>query len=104
MNMKIQDFIDNILEPRLDNTRHTLAIKGKEYANNQDVFHNFNKGAAIDNISPERCLWDYMRKHLVSLQDLIEDPNTRTPEKTDEKIGDVICYLILLEGLLKQSQ
>ena len=46
-----------------------------------------------------------MLKHEVSVLDLVEwsesEPTRITEELIDEKIGDNINYLILLEGMLK---
>lgn len=101
--MTKEDFTKTILEPRLKKTRELLTSKGDEYAATNNVFHNFIKGAAIDKITPERCLWDYMRKHLVSVQDMIEDSENFSMPQISEKIGDIICYLILLEALFSEQ-
>jgi len=54
----------------------------------------------VDDETPERALWGMAKKHLVSVTDLIHGRAEVTPERIDEKIGDMINYLILLEGLL----
>jgi len=45
-----------------------------------------------------------MVKHLVSVFDLIEGRIPTSQEMIDEKIGDMINYLILLEAVLKEKE
>lgn len=51
-------------------------------------------------------MYGMMFKHAVSVMDLIEwiesNPEKITGDIVDEKIGDNINFLILLEGMLKQ--
>ncbi len=96
-------FTDKILRPRLDAIHELFADKSVEYASDKNIFENFTQGARMDNITPQKCLWDYMRKHLVSIKDMIDNPHKTTPEKASEKIGDVILYLITLEGMIIEN-
>jgi hypothetical protein len=118
-----------ILERRLRLTREVLGSKEKEYANNTDRFHNFHVIAGILECTPAEALIGPMSKHIFSVIDILVaqefDPwlfenmikhiNKRikrlerqssmksqnlTIKYIDEKIGDTINYLILLEGLL----
>jgi len=96
---KFQKVVSN----RLADIQKTLIIKGAEYIRNNDPFHNFNKSARRRNITPEEALYGMLEKHLVSLDDIIEDikKGIITPLPiAQEKIKDTITYLILLEGLL----
>ncbi len=93
---------NTIVERRLTIIRRTLIHKAKEYASDENRFHNFDVAARMDGITPEQALLGMMRKHEVSVRDLINDPNSATNELINEKIGDNINYLILLEGLLRQ--
>ena len=93
-----------ILQRRLSLIGGTLACKAEEYATH-DRFHNFKRAASMDNETPERALKGMWKKHLVSVFDMIDKLDkgiTPTPELIDEKIGDSINYLILLEGLLRK--
>ncbi len=93
-----------VLENRLKKTKEILMKKEKEYAKGGDRYHNFRRAAMKDGITPEKALQNFMRKHEVSVDDLVDacetDPSKITRELIDEKIGDNINYLILLEGLL----
>lgn len=97
---------DAVVESRLDSIRRVLAGKAKEYATGADRFHNFNLAARIANTTPESALMGMRLKHEVSVMDLVEIASSRPGDLTeamvDEKIGDDINYLILLEGMLKK--
>ena len=43
------------------------------------------------------------QKHLVSVMDLVHGKLKSEPVMVDEKIGDMINYLILLEAVLKEE-
>jgi hypothetical protein len=98
--IKFADCIEN----RIHNIREVLLAKAEEYATEDNRFHNFDVAARILNITPEHALQGMMLKHIVSVFDLVEwagtDTNMLTEQIIDEKIGDTINYLILLEGLL----
>jgi hypothetical protein len=91
---------NEIIERRLDLIEDTLTKKAAEYAINDDRLHNFNKAAAFTSKSREECLWGMALKHLVSVTDIIDKVSVgELPSKhlLDEKIGDLINYLCLLE-------
>lgn len=90
---------DDIVLTRTNKIKETLSNKAKEYASNENRFHNFDTAAKMNKTTPERELWNFMTKHLVSVQDMVKDPEKVTTAMVNEKIGDVINYLILLEGL-----
>lgn len=97
---------DTIVERRINKIKEVLSSKAKEYATESDRFHNFRVAGRIHGCSPERALKGMMIKHEVSVLDLIDlcdtNPDNLTIEIVEEKIGDNINYLILLEGLLKE--
>ena len=95
-----------ILEDRIASIRSTLSTKADEYATTWDVLHNFRAGASFTMLSMETTLWGFMTKHLVSLRDMIQSRQVKqyTMEQWDEKIGDTINYLILLEAIVKEQK
>jgi len=99
--MQTQRFIA-ILERRLATTRETFMKKNKEYGIG-DVFHNFKVAARIDNTTPIKALRGFDLKHRVSVQDMVDNPHIVTEAMIDEKIGDCIVYLCILEGLLRET-
>lgn len=101
---------DAILSRRFDLTKKVLAKKRQEYANPmntvfEDRFHNFGRAAAIMRTTKEQALIGMFSKHLVSILDIVERFGYDKPseEMVEEKIGDAINYLILLEGMLKEG-
>lgn len=85
-----------------------FGSKEKEYMRNGSRFHNFETAARLDNISPEQALSGMWNKQIVSVKDLINDL-ARTGEIPSiayiyEKIGDVINYMLLLNGLIEQRR
>jgi hypothetical protein len=89
-----------LLEERILKIRSVLANKADEYATTKDRLHNFKVAARMANTTPEMAWRGMFLKHLVSINDIIECPSYVNTQKIDEKIGDAINYLILLEGIL----
>jgi hypothetical protein len=101
--MTEQEF-DALVEKRLDLTREVLIIKGREYRRNSDPLHNFNMASKLNNTTREKALWGFATKHLVSFLDMLDDiEKNKLPKKeyVEEKIGDLINYLILCEASIK---
>ena len=99
---------DDVVDARMWKIIDTLTLKSREYAVDGNRFHNFDAAGDIvfeatgdrGNSTPELALRGMMMKHIVSVFDLIDAKDEVTVELIDEKIGDTINYLILLEGLL----
>jgi hypothetical protein len=95
---------EDCIENRIQRIREVLILKAKEYATEENRFHNFDVAARILNTTPEQALQGMMLKHIVSVFDLVQGVDTEGDMLTEaliyEKIGDTINYLILLEGLL----
>ena len=97
---------DTILEERLQKTREILGVKAAEYAKGANRYHNFTVAGQMASCTPAEALYGMMLKHMVSVRDLIQDNaagKSVTCKLIDEKIGDHINYLILLEGMLKED-
>jgi len=93
---------ESLLSKRLETTREVLTAKNKEYVpRDADMLANFKLGAAMQGISAAACCRGYMTKHLASIMSLID---TDTPLAVwQEKIGDAINYLILLEAIVSET-
>ena len=76
-----------------------LAGKAMEYASGIDRFHNFNVAGAAKGETPEQALWGMFMKHFVSVQDMVQSGKRPNQAWIDEKLSDMINYLLLLEGL-----
>lgn len=100
--MKAEKF-NEVVEERISKIKSTLVRKAAEYSSDDDRLHNFKVAARINGETPEKALWGMMSKHLVSVIDIISGTSAgKLPnaDMRDEKIGDAINYLILLEALL----
>lgn len=104
--MKAHDF-QQILRERIQQIRKVLSAKQEEYATDHDVLHNFKEAARIDGTrTPAQVCWGFMLKHLTSINDIVNEMSrndNRHKHLLDEKIGDAINYLILLEAILKET-
>ena len=100
--MKTEQF-NEIVEARCEKIKKVLVKKAAEYSSDTDRLHNFKVASRINDETPEKALWGMMAKHLVSILDIVAATRGgRRPsaELRDEKVGDAINYLILLEALL----
>ncbi len=101
---------DALLEARIGKMRAVLAAKSAEYSTGADKLHNFkgDVGGLRLPESPPQVLWGFLRKHLQSLADTVYlyDRGGRLPSPAviDEKIGDAVNYLVLLEALFTEAQ
>jgi len=90
----------------LKKIEQTLGQKAKEYAAEGDKLHNFNVGARITGQTREKVLWGFALKHYISFLDILENLDKgKLPTETmvDEKIGDLINYLVLVEASIKDK-
>lgn len=101
--MKTEDF-EVLLQSRVEQIQSVLGNKAKEYAQDDDRLYNFKIAARTKGETPEKALWGMAVKHLVSVMDLVDGKLESTPPMVDEKVGDMINYLILLEAILKEDK
>lgn len=100
---------NKVLDERIEKTKSVLRCKANEYASDQDRLHNFNVAAKLNsggNITPEEACFGMLRKHIVSVMDMVQKSAVGvypTKEMRDEKIGDTINYLILLEAIFIEN-
>lgn len=97
---------DELVVKRTQQIEKTLVTKGKEYRRNNDPLHNFNVAAQVNNTTREKALWGFAVKHYVSFLDILNDIEKGIlpkEEVIDEKIGDLINYLILAEASIKDK-
>ncbi len=97
--MNATDF-EVILETRIAKTRAVLAGKAKEYSTDQNRLHNFETAADELGGTPAEACWGFLKKHLVSVRDLALGVRPTTASLINEKIGDAVNYLILMEAIL----
>lgn len=101
--MTSQEF-DAVLDRRMQVMRSVLGSKAKEYASSRDRLHNFHAASNMLDNTPEQALLGMLAKHLVSVIDLVKTGNPVSQAVADEKIGDSINYLVLLEALMHETR
>jgi hypothetical protein len=100
------DEFNKVVDERIQKIKDTLLAKGKEYSTDDNKMHNFDRGAKISGKKREIVLWGFALKHYISFMDIldnIERSKYPTKEVIDEKIGDLINYLILCEASIKDT-
>ena len=100
--MTLEEF-EIMLNLRVQLIKQTLAAKSKEYATDGDKLYNFKRAAKVLGISPKKALWGMASKHLISVIDIVESDELVSHKLFNEKIGDLINYLILLEAILHEE-
>ena len=104
--MNNTDF-ETVVVGRLAKIQLVMANKAVESSSDRDRLHDFKVAARISGSTPEKALWGMAMKHLVSVTDIldaVEGGRVPAPALVDEKLGDMINYLILLETLLVERQ
>jgi hypothetical protein len=94
--MTPQDF-DKLVERRVELIKSVLKSKAVEYAYG-DRLSNFNRAADTLGTTKEKALVGMWIKHIISILDIVDSGATPTKAMIEEKIGDAINYLILLEA------
>ena len=98
-----QDQFDRHLQTCIERTQSILKTKASEYAHG-DRLSNFKDMSTMKKETPEKALWGVCTKHIIALQDFIDElDSTQAPRPYSywqEKTGDIINYMILLEALV----
>lgn len=101
--MTTNDFND-LVDQVCDEIKQTLKEKANQYASCGDRLSNFYEAASFLQCTPQQALFGFVAKHIVALADFIVlDKEDVQKEQWLEKMGDIICYMILLRGLLKDE-
>ena len=93
---------DKIATDTLEKCHDTLVVKAKEYASSRSRLHNFHVAARLNRVPVREALWGMATKHLVSVIDIVNGREC-SREVLDEKIGDMINYLILLKAVVVEE-
>lgn len=101
--MKTQDF-NELVEEQFGICRAILETKGKEYApDDSDRLSAFKTAGSVLHRTPIQALGGQMSKHTISLFEMIEN-DCKDNDLWQEKLTDQINYLLLLKGLLHDSE
>lgn len=94
---------DEIFERRMYLIKSVMMKKKAEYAKETNRLHNFHRAAAMLDCTKAQALVGMWSKHIISILDIVDAEKPVTIEMIEEKIGDAINYLILLEAILKEN-
>ena len=94
---------NELFERRVSLSRNVLAKKSAEYSSDGEKLHNFKHAARARGKTPAQALDGMLMKHLCSVWDMIDGNVPITQYMIDEKIGDTINYLILLEAIFTEE-
>lgn len=95
-----------IYDSAIERISSIVKRKHAEYGEDSDYFYNFNRGSEILGTHPAGVLAAYMTKHTVSVYDIINEFSRGESVKIsqlEEKITDLIVYLLLFEGMVKEK-
>ncbi len=93
------------MDTSFNRVSNLLSTKGEEYSTENNRFENFLDGANSEGLPPERVLWFMMLKHWLSIKKFVREisgTKRRAGDVWDEKIGDMITYLIILRTMIRK--
>ena len=93
---------DKTIRITIDKCMRVLKEKAEGYSTDDDVLHNFRVAAGLQGCSVTQALAGMMTKHTVSVYDMINSGQAYAPDIWDEKIGDLMNYLLLLRTAVKE--
>lgn len=94
-----------VIKHQVEHCLNLLTRKGKEYAGeNDDRLVAFKKAAALQGTSHAEAAFGMLAKHLVSVADMVAEPEKYSPDKWDEKIGDSINYLLIIRAIAEEER
>jgi uridine kinase len=106
--MTRKEFVEDVVQRRVQLIKAVLETKNSEYADKDDVFKAFTESIPLSfHDTKQAVAWEFMVKHLQSIKMIIEAKAStgHIPDEKliEEKIGDAINYLILIEGMFKED-
>lgn len=97
---------ENTIADTFHSLQYLLQIKGKEYRRNNNPYHSFERGAAMTGLSREDILQGFLRKHLISIEDMRNDLKHGifpTEEKVNEKYNDILIYFMTEKAMMIEN-
>lgn len=80
-----------------------LTSKGQEYdSDSDDRLHSFKTAGAFTGMTSKQVLGGYLLKHVTSVYDMIREDSNNV-DKWNEKINDIISYMILLSAIIEEE-
>jgi len=105
MTPREQEF-ESVIVNTLEHLKELLAVKGKEYRRNNNPYHNFERGAEMTDLTREEVLQGFLRKHLISVEDMRNDSKNgghQSVEKINEKYNDILVYFLIEKAMMLEN-
>lgn len=105
MTKREQEFED-VITKTLQEIQTLFLVKGKEYRRNNNPYHNFERGAEMTAFTREEILQGFLRKHLISVEDMRNDSCLgihSTEEKINEKYNDILVYFMIEKAMMIEN-
>jgi hypothetical protein len=101
-----RDEFTKIIREEADHCCNLLAAKGAEYDDDKaDRLNSFKRAGKLQNENEVKALSGMMAKHAVSVFDMCVrgKPTDYSISKWDEKITDMINYLLILKAMVVEE-
>lgn len=101
-----EKIFESVITKTLQEIQDLLLIKGKEYRRDNNPYHNFERGAEMTKFTREEILQGFLRKHLISVEDMRNDSCVglhQSPEKINEKYNDILVYFMLEKAMMLEN-
>lgn len=99
-----QERFNEIVKQETDRIKQVLIKKQGEYNLDDDRLSHFKRAAVLAQTTPEKVLFGYMLKHIMSVADMAATGEEYPKEVWQEKMTDIHNYLILWLGLLEDDE
>jgi hypothetical protein len=91
-------------EKVLNSCLELIKKKNHDYAEDSDIFSNFDFAAKTSGVSASQALMAIVGVKISRLSQLVGNGKEPVNEKIDDTIKDVINYMLLLRGILSRNQ
>ena len=91
--------LEKLIEERIQTCKRVLLKKSEEYSSESDRMRNFNTAGRMLGMPPYRVAFMYMMKHFESVYEIVVNDRPATPSVWEEKITDLINYLLLIDAM-----
>jgi hypothetical protein len=95
---------DNFQDGLLAEVVAMKSTKGREYANSENRFANFNRLALSLDLTNIQVAWVYTAKHLDAIASYCRLGRTQSIEPIRGRIVDAITYLTLITGMIEEME
>ena len=95
--------LESLIEERIKKCKDVLLKKSEEYSSDSDRMRNFNTAGRMLGMPPYRVAFMYMVKHFESVYEIVVNDQPTSPALWEEKITDLINYLLLIDAMWRKS-